>query len=67
MLLFGRVSMRIKYSLIQERIYSAGGNDLFASPHALCMAKSRRMKPAVHVVRMRGKQHAFNVVVGKLE
>jgi len=59
--------VRIKYNLIQDRIYSAGRNDLYPTPHTPCMTKSRRMKSAVQVVRMRGKQRAFSVFVGKIE
>jgi hypothetical protein len=67
LLLFGRVSMRIKYNLIQDRIYCAGRKDLYLSPHTLCIITSRRMKSAVHVVFMGGKQHTFSVFVGKPE
>jgi hypothetical protein len=68
MLLFGRVSMRIKYNLTQtEYIYSAGRNDLYPSPHTLCVTKSTRMKSAVRVARMKGKRNALCVFVGKPE
>jgi hypothetical protein len=67
MLLLGRVSMRIKYNLIQDRIYIAGREDLYPSPHTLCMTKSRKMKSVVHVARMRGKQNAFSVLWGNLK
>jgi len=59
--------MRIKYNLIQNRIYSAGRNDLYPLPNTLCMTKSTRIKSAVHIARMRGKQNALCVFVGKPE
>jgi hypothetical protein len=41
-------------------------NDLYSSPNIFCVIKSRRMRWAGHVARMRDRRGIYSVLVGKL-
>jgi hypothetical protein len=42
-------------------------NDLYSSPNIVRVIKPRRIRLAVHVVRMRERSVAYRVLVGRLE
>jgi hypothetical protein len=42
-------------------------HNLYSSPGIIRMIKSRRMRWAEHVARMRAKRNAYRVLVGKPE
>jgi hypothetical protein len=42
-------------------------HNLYSSPSIIKMAKSRRMRWAEHVARMREKENAYGILVGKPE
>jgi hypothetical protein len=42
-------------------------HNLYSSPNIIRMIKSRRMRCAGHVARMREKRNAYSVLVGKPE
>ena len=68
-----RVSRRIfgykRYEATGEgrKIHNEELNDLYCSPHNVRLIKSRRMRWAGHVARMRKRGDVYRVLVGKHE
>jgi hypothetical protein len=50
-----------------RKLHNKELHNLYTSPNIIRMIKSRRMRWAGHVARMREKRNAYNVLVGKLE
>ena len=50
-----------------RRLHNEELNDLYSSPNTVRMTKSRRMRWAGHVARIREERGVYRVLVGKLE
>jgi hypothetical protein len=50
-----------------RRLYNEELHNLYPSPNIIRVIKSRRMRWAGHIARMRDIRNAYNIVVGKLE
>jgi hypothetical protein len=50
-----------------RKLHNEGLHNLYSSPSIIIIIKSRRMKWAGHVARMRAKRNAYRILVGKPE
>jgi hypothetical protein len=50
-----------------RRLHNEELNDLYSSPNIIQVIKSRRLRWAGHVARMRAKRGAYRILVGKPE
>jgi hypothetical protein len=50
-----------------RRLHNEELNDLYSSPNIIRVIKSRRMRWAGHVARMRRKRGAYRILVGRPE
>jgi hypothetical protein len=50
-----------------RKLYNEELRDLYSSPSIIRIIKSRRMRWACHVARMREKRNAYRLLVGKPE
>jgi hypothetical protein len=48
-----------------RKLHNEGLQDLYSSPNIIRIKKSKRMRGAGHVVRMREKRNAYRLLVGK--
>jgi hypothetical protein len=62
------VAISLKFGLIfQRELHNEELHNLYSSPNIIRMIKSRRMRWAGHVARIRKKRNAYRILVGKPE